>query len=53
MGSPILPKFDRAPHAMREEAYVVKILMLRDELLKFKAISRRKDDELTKLKPLL
>jgi chromosome segregation ATPase len=53
MGSPILPKFDRAPHAMREEAYDVKILMLRDELLKLKAISRRKDDELTKLKPLL
>jgi hypothetical protein len=53
MPSPILLEFDRVPHAMREEAYVVKILMLRDELLKLKAISRRKDDKLTKLKPLL
>jgi chromosome segregation ATPase len=38
---------------MPDEAYVVKILMLRDELLRLKAIYRRKDAELTKLKPLL
>jgi chromosome segregation ATPase len=53
MRSPILPEFNHLPHAMRGEAYIVKILKLRDELLRLKAIYRRKDAELTKLKPLL
>jgi hypothetical protein len=53
MCSFIRPEFNHLPHAMREEAYVVKILMLRDEFLRLKASYRRKDTELTKLKPLL
>jgi chromosome segregation ATPase len=53
MRPPILPEFNHIPHAMREEAYVVNIIMFRDELLRLKASYRRKDAELTELKPLL
>jgi hypothetical protein len=53
MRPPILPEFNHVLHVMREEAYAVKIIMLRDELLRLKASYCRKDAELTKLKPLL
>jgi chromosome segregation ATPase len=49
----ILSEFDRVPPAMREEAYVFKIVMLRDKLLRLKKIYRRKDAELTELKSLV